>query len=74
MTQYMLGLALSQFLWKHHYQVFSFYRRHVRDIAPIEAALEVGSGHGLFLLDLMAAHPDVGRVDVVDISDDVAAA
>lgn len=68
MTQYMLGLALSQFLWKHHYEVFSFYRRQIRAIAAIGTALEVGSGHGLFLLDLIAAHPEVERVDVVDIS------
>jgi 2-polyprenyl-3-methyl-5-hydroxy-6-metoxy-1,4-benzoquinol methylase len=69
MTEYMLGLALSQFLWKHHYQVYSFYRSRIRRIPQVTAALEVGTGHGLFLLDMLTAHPEVRTSDVVDISD-----
>src|SRR5262245_23411156 len=29
MTRYMLGLALSQFLWQHHYRLLQFYRAEI---------------------------------------------
>jgi len=68
MKKYMLRLALSQFLWKHHFHLFSFYRTELAKVPPIRHALEVGSGHGLFLLEMLkSAHP-LDRVDVVDIS------
>ncbi|MDO9182079.1 MAG: hypothetical protein Q7U04_06705, partial [Bacteriovorax sp.] len=55
MTRYMLGLALSQFLWRQHYSLFQFYRREVRKLNFCEGdhALEVGCGHGLFLRELL---------------------
>lgn len=69
MTDYMLGLALSQFLWKHHHHVFTFYRRQVQDLRRPVYALEVGSGHGLLLLELLTAQPGLRAVEVVDISE-----
>jgi 2-polyprenyl-3-methyl-5-hydroxy-6-metoxy-1,4-benzoquinol methylase len=68
MKKYMLGLALSQFLWKHHFHLFSFYREELAKIPPVRAALEVGCGHGLFLLELLRSNHSLDRVDVVDIS------
>lgn len=50
MTSYMVGLAISQFLWRTHYLMFSFFRDVVAEYPePVENYLEVGPGHGLFL-------------------------
>lgn len=69
MTEYMLGLGLSQFLWRHHYLLFDFYRTQIASLGTQRRALEVGSGHGLFLLEFVSAHPELRAVDVVDISE-----
>lgn len=71
MLQYMLGLALSQYLWKHHYRLFQFYQHHVDSIEfkPGAKTLEVGCGHGLYLLYLLEHTKHDLAVDVVDISE-----
>lgn len=68
MTKYMLGLGVSQFLWKHHYQLFNFYRQVAQDLLHAKNCLEVGSGHGLFLLELFKIRKDIKSFDVVDLS------
>ncbi|MBF0205451.1 MAG: class I SAM-dependent methyltransferase, partial [Oligoflexia bacterium] len=71
MTRYMLGLALSQFLWIQHYSLFSFYKSMLThlELSKKKTFLEVGSGHGLFLLELLNIISDEVIVDVVDISE-----
>jgi len=68
MTNYMLALALSQFIWKHHYLVFNFYKEIILSIKSEHSILEVGSGHGLFLLELLKVTNKSKLIDVVDIS------
>ena len=68
MTNYMLALALSQFIWKHHYLVFNFYKDIIQKINNEDNILEVGSGHGLFLLELLKITDKSKIIDVVDIS------
>lgn len=67
MTRYMLGLGLSLFLWEHHYMILRFYRETISG-QSYESVLEVGSGHGLFILDLLNRARVGAVVDVVDIS------
>lgn len=68
MTNYMLALALSQFLWKHHYQIFNYYKAIVQNFSNSSNILEVGSGHGLFLLEILKQNENLKDIDVVDIS------
>jgi 2-polyprenyl-3-methyl-5-hydroxy-6-metoxy-1,4-benzoquinol methylase len=68
MTKYMIALALSQFIWKHHYLVFSFYKESVKQIKKKGNILEVGSGHGLLLLETLKVIDKAQSIDVVDIS------
>lgn len=68
MTNYMLALALSQFIWKHHYLIFKFYKDTIQELKKTDSVLEVGSGHGLFLLELLKIIDKSMIIDVVDIS------
>jgi len=68
MPKYLLGLALSQFLWLHHFECYQFFRRQISRLGAVERALEVGSGHGLFLIRMLQAMPTCSVFDVVDIS------
>jgi 2-polyprenyl-3-methyl-5-hydroxy-6-metoxy-1,4-benzoquinol methylase len=68
MTRYMLALALSQFLWRHHYLIFSYYKKIIQSLKGKLEVLEVGSGHGLFLLEILENVKSINSVDVVDIS------
>jgi len=69
MTNYMFALALSQFLWKHHYLVFDFYKKSILNLKNKHNILEVGSGHGLFLLEILNITNNTKIIDVVDISE-----
>ena len=68
MTKYMIALALSQFIWKHHYLVFNFYKESVKKIKQKDNILEVGSGHGLLLIETLKVIDKTQPIDVVDIS------
>lgn len=68
MTQYMLGLALSNFLWEQHYRMFNFYKKEIESIKSGQHFLEIGCGHGLFLIELLKNITKDSCVDVVDIS------
>ncbi|MCP4650699.1 MAG: class I SAM-dependent methyltransferase [PVC group bacterium] len=68
MRNYMLGLALSQFLWEHHYKIFKFYCDELLYLRKHRVCLEIGSGHGLFTLEFLDRIRDFETLDVIDIS------
>ncbi len=70
MDYYMHGLMLSQFLWRHHYELLEFFLREIHHYqGQVRAYLEVGGGHGWYLAEAMDI---LGReqihYDLVDIS------
>ncbi|MHC1791948.1 class I SAM-dependent methyltransferase [Solidesulfovibrio sp.] len=67
MSSYMYGLALSQFLWANHYALFRFYKDICSRSPSIRNYLEIGPGHGLFLIEAMRLLPDA-RFTAIDIS------
>jgi len=69
MTSFMIGLAISQFLWSTHYSMFKCFKdalKKKRD--EISSYLEIGPGHGLFLDEAMAYLKEDAKITVVDIS------
>ena len=68
MTSYMFGLGLSQFLWKNHYRIYRFLNRQIVRYADETASyLEIGAGHGLFLVEALR-NMNCQHFEVVDIS------
>jgi 2-polyprenyl-3-methyl-5-hydroxy-6-metoxy-1,4-benzoquinol methylase len=74
MRSYMVGLALSQFLWETHYAMYSFFLETVhRHAGRARRYLEIGPGHGLFLagaLNELGAN-EYEAVDISPVSIDV---
>jgi len=69
MQYYMHGLILSQFLWKHHYQVFDYFSSTLpRYVNTTGSYLEVGAGHGLYLSKALEILDRETKFAVVDIS------
>ena len=69
MKSYMIGLAISQFLWKTHYEMYCCLRSAVkRYCSSARSYLEIGPGHGLFLKEAVGALPLDAQVVAVDIS------
>jgi 2-polyprenyl-3-methyl-5-hydroxy-6-metoxy-1,4-benzoquinol methylase len=72
MEYYMHGLILSQFLWKHHYQMFNYFINTLpRYTSSIKAYLEVGVGHGFYLsevLNVLDANTTLTAVDISETS------
>ena len=68
MTAYMLGLALSYFLWGHHFAILAYYRETLRELPPQSRCLEIGSGHGLLAANLLERCPEWKTLDILDIS------
>lgn len=69
MNPYMLGLAVSLFLWKQHYEIFGFFSQHiVQSTKAINSYLEIGPGHGFYLKKALEHCPANAEVSVVDIS------
>ena len=69
MQYHMHGLVLAQFLWPDQYRRFSFFRDHLPSCADgLSRYLEVGSGHGLYLLEAMRVLGSATQFDAVDIS------
>jgi len=52
MKPFMIGLAISQFLWESHYKIYQFFLNNINiEKDNIKSYLEIGPGHGLFLID-----------------------
>lgn len=66
---YMHGLLLSQFLWLHHYKIYSFFIENLNTYSKRTSSyLEIGGGHGLYTKEaLNTLNPDT-LIDLVDIS------
>ena len=69
MMSYMIGLALSQFLWETHYEMFSFFCKWLKNNSNnIKEYLEIGPGHGLFLKKAIGNLKNRAFYKVIDIS------
>lgn len=72
MQSYMIGLAISQFLWPTHYEMYKFFEAAINQYgSKVESYLEIGPGHGLFLnkaLDHLMYCDDITAVDISPIS------
>ena len=70
MKPYMVGLAISQFLWSTHYDMLSFFKdtllKENGDV--ISSYLEIGPGHGLYLREAMKYLNNDVKIVAVDIS------
>jgi len=70
MKAYLIGLALSQFLWPTHYEMFCFFKRHLADKgAEMGSYLEIGPGHGLYLNTALKILPPHTSLTALDISE-----
>lgn len=69
MTPYMIALAMSQFLWPTHYEIFRCFSDTIKKYAPVVGSyLEIGPGHGLFLKKGMEYLGKDAKIVAVDIS------
>ena len=50
MQKYMIGLALSQFLWQNHKDIFNFFKNSILTLNS-DRYLEIGCGHGIFFAE-----------------------
>jgi len=70
MEYYMHGLIMSQFLWKHHYQVVDFFISTIPAYkAAIKSYLEIGVGYGYYLSKALEILDEQTAFTVVDISE-----
>ena len=67
MAPYMYGLALSQFLWRNHYEILDFFHKASTPLSHVESYFEIGPGHGIYLAEAMGIFPDASFT-AVDIS------
>ena len=69
MQSYMIGLALSQYLWGTHYAMFRHLTERLKNNSgKINSYLEIGPGHGLFFKEAIAMLGDSCKYTAVDIS------
>lgn len=72
MLSYMIGLALSQYLWSTHYEMFNHLKEELRiNTKEIKNYLEIGPGHGLFLknaIDILDEDTNMTAIDISPIS------
>ncbi len=75
MLSYMIGLALSQYLWSTHYEMFNHLKEELKNnVKDIKNYLEIGPGHGLFLknaIDILDKETNMTAIDISPISLDV---
>lgn len=70
MEYYMHGLIMSQFLWKHHYEMYDYFVNELPAYKDgIKSYLEVGAGHGLTLSKALEILNPGTKFSVVDISE-----
>lgn len=69
MTSYMVGLAISQFLWSTHYEMYSCVKDNLRKYSDeVNSYLEIGPGHGLFFTYAIQHLKNCKNFTAVDIS------
>ena len=69
MEYYMHGLLMTQFLWKHHFEMWKFFRESLNAVPnKIGKYLEIGGGHGLFLDEAIRIFSKDTEYHMVDIS------
>lgn len=69
MLSYMIGLALSQYLWSTHYEMFNHLKDELnKNKASLKNYLEIGPGHGLFLKNAIDILDDDTNMTAIDIS------
>jgi len=69
MMAYIIGLALSEFLWDTHYEMYSFFDKWLKkESNNIKQYLEVAPGHGLFLRKAIYYLKNKSFFKIIDIS------
>jgi len=69
MEYYMHGLIMSQFLWRHHYQMLDYFINTLPGyLNKTKSYLEIGVGHGLYLSKALEILDDKTILTAVDIS------
>lgn len=69
MKSYMIGLAISQFLWSTHYEMYRSFADGIKKYSKgVRSYLEIGPGHGLLLNKAMEYLPKETKITAVDIS------
>ncbi len=53
MASYVMGIALSQFLWPQHYALIDFFITQSQKLKNVSSYLEIGPGHGLYLVEAL---------------------
>lgn len=70
MLPYVWALALTQFIWRQHILLRTFYQESLSQIQEPQRLLEIGSGHGLYaVLAMKRLEAKPYRFDIVDISE-----
>lgn len=67
MKPYMIGIALSQFLWENHYKMYSFFNDIIIRKENIKNYLEIGAGHGLFVASAIN-YLNAKKYSIIDLS------
>ncbi len=72
MFKYMIGVALTTFFWKQHYEMFVFFKKAI-SLSQYGSYLEIGCGHGLYFIDAIKAgkHAKYQAYDLSETSIDV---
>ncbi|MBI9067037.1 MAG: class I SAM-dependent methyltransferase [Salinivirgaceae bacterium] len=65
----MLSLLLSQVLWKQHYIIFDFFKKHISEYVESKSYLEIGGGHGLFINEAAKLFNTSCNFELLDISE-----
>jgi len=72
MLSYMIGLAISQYLWDTHYEMFNHLKDELlKNKQNIKEYVEIGPGHGLFLknaIDILNKNVNMTAIDISPIS------
>jgi 2-polyprenyl-3-methyl-5-hydroxy-6-metoxy-1,4-benzoquinol methylase len=72
MTYYMNALLVSQIMWKHHFNIFMYFQKQLRELFKNRTSLkilDIGPGHGFFSFIIKKEFPTYEKIDAVDISE-----
>ena len=69
MTYHMNGLVLGQFLWFDQYERYTFFKENIGQlVSDPKRYLEIGGGHGLYMMEALRTLPSDCQFDLIDIS------